>query len=133
MMKGFKKYMHKGRSFTPQVIIRKNGVIAFNAGAVTKYDLDMYKYAILYISEDLRRVAVKFTNNEKESGRLGVQRRPGNFQISARTFFGLYDIDWSENRNIDFTWDKAERTAIFRVKELPDDKERVHKVEGEKD
>ena len=132
-MEGFKKYVHKGRSFTPKVTIRKNGVLAFNSGAVRKYDLDCYEYAILYISNDLRRVAVKFTNNTKESGLLGIQKRPGNFQISARTFFGLYEIDWSENRNYEFDWKKAETTAIFRVKELPDDTGRVHKVEGEGD
>jgi hypothetical protein len=130
-LKGFKKYRHKGRSFTPKVTIRKNGVLAFNAGAVRKYDLDLYEYAILFISEDERRVAVKFTNNAKETGLLGIQKRPGNFQISARSFFNLYDIDWSENRNYDFKWLKAEHTAIFRVKELPHESGRVHKVEGE--
>jgi hypothetical protein len=45
----------------------------------------------------------------------------------------LYDIDWSENRNYEFDWKKAETTAIFRVKELPDDEGSVHKVEGEGD
>ena len=116
-MDGFKKYIHKGRSYTPKVTIRKNGVLAFNSGAVHKYDLDVYKYAILYISDDKNRIAVKFTNSEKDSGILQIQTRPGNFQISARTFFGLYDIDWSENRNYEFKWKPAEKTAIFRVKE----------------
>lgn len=114
---GFKKYIHKGRSYIPKATIRKNGVLAFNSGAVRKYDLDMYKYAILYISDDRNRVAVKFTNNEKESGILQIQSRPGNFQVSARTFFGLYDIDWSENRNYDFLWNNNDKTAIFRVKD----------------
>ena len=116
-MDGFKKYIHKGRSYTPKVTIRKNGVLAFNSGAVHKYDLDVYKYAILYISDDKNRIAVKFTNSEKDSGILQIQTRPGNFQISARTFFGLYDIDWSENHNYDFIWNISDKTAIFRVKE----------------
>jgi len=115
---GFKKYIHKGRSYTPKVTVRKNGVLAFNSGAVNKYDLDVFKYAILYISDDRNRVAVKFTNSEKESGILQIQTRPGNFQISARTFFGLYDIDWSQNRNFDFLWNTTDKTAIFRVKDL---------------
>lgn len=114
---GFKKYIHRGRSYTPKVTIRRNGVLAFNSGAVHKYDLDVFKYAILYISDDRNRVAVKFTNSEKESGILQIQSRPGNFQISARTFFGLYDIDWSENYNYDFIWNDTDKTAIFRVKD----------------
>ena len=120
-MDGFKKYIHKGRSYTPKVTVRKNGVLAFNSGAVHKYDLDLFKFAILYISDDRNRVAVKFTNSEKESGILQIQSRPGNFQISARTFFGLNDIDWSENRNYEFKWNPADKTAIFRVKETKPD------------
>jgi hypothetical protein len=114
---GFTKYVHKGRTYIPKVAVRKNGVLAFNSGAVRKYDLDIFKFAVLFISEDRKRVAVKFTNNEKESGAISIQSRPGNFQMSARTFFGLFDIDFSENRNYDFLWDNAKKTAIFRVKE----------------
>jgi len=114
---GFKKYIHTGRSYIPKVTIRKNGVLAFNSGAVQKYDLYAYKYAILYISDDRNRIAVRFTNSEKESGILQIQSRPGNFQISARTFFGLYDIDWSENRNYDFLWNERDKTAILKVKD----------------
>jgi hypothetical protein len=121
-IEGFKKYIRRGRSYEPKVVIRKTGHIAFNSGAIQKYDLDVYEYVILFISEDRKRVAVKFTNNEKESGIIKVQARPGNFAVAARPFLRMYDIEWTETVNLDFVWDKVEKIAIFRVdgKEIKD-------------
>jgi len=113
-IKGFKKYIKRGRTAVPKVTIRKNKVIAFNSAAVIKYDLDTYEYAVFYISDDGKRVAVQFTNNEKESGIIKIQRRPGNYQISAGNFLGMYDVDTSENKNFDFTWDKGAKIAFFK-------------------
>jgi hypothetical protein len=113
---GFKKFMAKGRSYNPKVIVRKSGHIAFNAGAINKYDLNMYDYAILYISDNRNRVAVKFTNNEKDSGLLKVSVRPGSYAIAARSFLGLYDIDWSKTRQFDFMWRDKDKVAIFTPK-----------------
>jgi hypothetical protein len=112
-LEGFKKFMHKGRSYKPKAVIRKSGHVAFNSGAVTKYDLDMYEYAILYISDNKQRVAVKFTNNEKSSGLIKIHKRAGNFSIAARSFLGIYDIDWSKTRNFDFLWRDKDKVAIF--------------------
>jgi hypothetical protein len=111
---GFKKYVHKGRSYTPKVVIRRNGQIAFNSGAIKKYDLDLYKYVILYISEDKKRIAIKFTNNDKESGLIPIQIRSGNFAFSARTFLGLYDIPCEKTINYDFKWDNAKLICYFK-------------------
>ena len=111
---GFKKYIRKGRSTKPQVAVRKNGCIAFNSGAIGKYDLDVFKYAMLYISDDRKRVAVQFTNSEKKEGILDIQARKGNFQLSARSFLKLYDFDFSETKNYDFVWNDSGKTAIFR-------------------
>ena len=47
---GFKKFIHKGRSTNPKAVIRKNGQMGFNSGAIGKYDLDIFKFVILYIS-----------------------------------------------------------------------------------
>lgn len=113
-IEGFKKYIKRGRTTIPKVTVRKNKVLAFNSAAVSKFDLDAFKYAVFYISEDGKRIAIQFTNNENESGILGIQSRPGNFQISAGHFFAMNDIDTSENRNYDFTWDTKTRVAFFK-------------------
>jgi len=113
-IEGFTRYIKRGRTTVPKVTIRKNRVIAFNSAAVQKYVLDTYKYAVLYISDNKDRVAVQFTNNEKESGLINVQRRVGNFQLSAGHFIGIHDIDTSENRNFDFMWDESRRIAYFK-------------------
>ena len=113
---GFKKFLHKGGTFRiPKVVIRKNGQIGFNAGAVKKYDLDVFEFVLLYISKEKKdRIAIKFTNNEKESGLISVQKRKGNYAFSARSFLKLYDFDYSKTINYDFDWIEKEKTAIFK-------------------
>lgn len=113
-IEGFKKFIYKGSSYTPRVVVRKCGQIGFNAGALHKYDLDLFEYVMLFISVDKgNRIAVQFTNNEKLSGLIRIQKRKGSFAFSARSFLGLYDIDWSKTINYDFTWNDAQKIAFF--------------------
>jgi hypothetical protein len=118
---GFKKFTHKGRSTNPKAVIRKNGQMGFNSGAIGKYNLDIFKFVILYISENKKdRIAIKFTNNDKESGLVKIQKRSGSFAFSAITFLNFNDIDYSETTNYDFIWLEAEKTAIFKPKKRLD-------------
>ena len=118
---GFKKFIHKGRSTNPKAVIRKNGQMGFNSGAIGKYDLDIFKFVILYISINKKdRIAVKFTNNDKESGLIKIQKRKGSFAFSAIKFLNFNDIDYSKTTNYDFIWLEAEKTAIFKPKKLID-------------
>ena len=118
---GFKKFIHKGRSTNPKAVIRKNGQMGFNSGAIGKYDLDLFEFVILYISTNKKdRVAIKFTNNDKESGLVKIQKRAGSFAFSAITFLNFNDIDYSETTNYDFTWIETEKTAIFKPKKRLD-------------
>lgn len=117
-MQGFKLYTRKARSTDPRVVIRKNGQIGFNAGAIAKYDLDIYDNVKLFISDDKQRVAVQFTNEKDKGGLIPVQKRPGNFAFSCIPFLNIYDFDWSETVNYEFIWNERERTAIFRPKKI---------------
>jgi hypothetical protein len=117
-MQGFKLYTRKARSTDPRVVIRKNGQIGFNAGAIAKYDLDMYDNVKLFISDDKQRVAVQFTNDKNKSELIPVQKRPGNFAFSCIPFLNIYDFDWSETVNYEFIWNDKERTAIFRPRKV---------------
>ena len=112
-MDGFKKYISRGRAGVPKVSIRKNGQIAFNAGAVQKYDLNVYDFVMLYISDKKDRVAVQFTNNEKDIGIIKIQKRPGSFAFSARNFLQIYEICWDETVNFDFIWNESGKAAFF--------------------
>jgi len=116
---GFKKHINRGRAGVPKISIRKNGQMAFNAGAVQRHALYGFDFVMLYISESKDRVAVKLTNNEKESGLIKIQKRPGNFAFSCRNFLEVNDINWSKTVNLDFVWNDRDKTAIFR---LPNEK-----------
>jgi len=115
---GFKKFVGHGRRFDPEIIIRKNGQICFNAGAVNKHDLALFKYAILYMSESNKRCAVKFTNNNTDPAAITIQSRPGSFGISCRSFLNRYDIDFSETYKAQFVWMDRSKIAFFNIKDL---------------
>lgn len=112
---GFKRFTRVTRSGKPLCIIRKCGQICFNAGAVAKYDLDIYDYAVLYISDDRRRFAVQFVLNEKEEGAKRVQKRKGCWAISAIPFMRLFEIDFSKTTNYEIKWIDKERTAVMHL------------------
>ena len=116
-IQGFKKYISKGRAGVPKVCIRKNGQISFNSPAVARFDLDVFDFVILHISERKDRVAIQFTNNKTDSGLIKLQTRPGSFAFSARNFLGVNDIDWSKTINLDFLWDPKDKVAIFKIPE----------------
>ena len=116
-IQGFRKYISKGRAGVPKVCIRKNGQIGFNSPAVAKYDLDVFDFVVLHISEKKDRVAIQFTNNKADSGLIKLQTRPGSFAFSARNFLGVHDIDWSKTINLDFLWDPKDKVAIFKIPE----------------
>jgi hypothetical protein len=118
LLEGFTKYVARGRAGTPKVCIRKCGQLAFNSGAILKYDLDVYDYVMLFISNNKNRIAIKLTNNDKESGLIKIQKRPGSFAFSAINFLKVHDIDYSKTLNFDFTWIEKDKTAIFKPKRL---------------
>jgi len=113
-MEGFTKYIRRGRASTPKVVIRRAGQIGFNSGAIQRYGLDSYEYVLLFISDSKDRVAVKFTNNDKESGLIKIQKRPGSFALSAIPFLQLHGFDYDNTTNYDFLWLEKEKVAIFK-------------------
>jgi hypothetical protein len=110
---GFRKYIHRGRAATPKVCIRKCGQIGFNSGAIQKYNLDDFSHVMLFIGDDKKRVAIRFTNNLKEGDLIQIQKRPGNFAFSAITFMRINDIKWDKTTNYEFKWIDRDKVAIF--------------------
>jgi hypothetical protein len=123
-MEGFKQYIKRSRTSQPKVCIRKNGQIAFNAGAIAKYDLDMYSHIKLFISDDKKFIAIEFTNpkNADKDGLISVQRRPGNFAVSCIPFLNIYDFAWNKTTNYDFNWIEKQRTAVFKPNKVGEEK-----------
>lgn len=84
----------RGRGYFPKVSIWSKGQIGFNQGAVDKFNLSNFEYAILFYDKENQKIGIKFTN-EKEEGVVKVVKRPGSgMSFSAKAFLDFYGIDY---------------------------------------
>ena len=115
ILANFRRFESKSRVGEIFVSLRKTGHIAFSMASVNKYNLDSYKYGILFFSKENKKAAVKFTNDKTERGSRKICKRSGNFSICATGFLKHCDFNSKETVNVDFDWHITEQTAIFSV------------------
>lgn len=107
----------RSRIDTPKVSIWTRGQIGFNQGAVKEYDLEGYKYAVLYYDEDSQRIGIKFINDPKSEGVVKlVNRKSAGISFSATAFLKNYKIDYSETRQYTLIYDKENEMFIFDLR-----------------
>lgn len=95
-----------GRSHTPKVAIWSKGQLGFNKGAVNKWDLDKYEFAIMFFDKDERKIAVQFTQDASSPGAIKIVKRPTGISFSASAFFQYYDIPHEKTEKYDVEFDK---------------------------
>ena len=120
MLEDFEKFTQQGRTFKPKISIRKRGQLGFNSGSINKFKLNRFDYAVMYISKDRTKVAIRFTNNQDEEGAVKIMKRTGNFSFSGKAFFDCYDIDTESTRSYDAEWSEEEKVAIITIGEIDD-------------
>lgn len=99
----------------PKIAIWSRGQIGFNNGAVFKYKLNNFNYAILFFDKDTKTVGVRFINNKKEPGAMKlVKRKSGGFSFSAQGFLKFYGIDYSTTKRYDLTYNVKDNLYTFQ-------------------
>ena len=116
----FEKFTKSGRSYKPKASITSSGLIGFNNGSVKRFDLNNYKYCILYYDKEGRRIGIALTNDENEEGVCKLRNRASGADVSARAFFDFYKIDYSETCRYDATWDDLEEKIIVDIVDIKD-------------
>jgi len=111
----FERFTETGKSYRPKISIRSNGQIGFNLGAIKKFALNKYKYAVLFFDRENIKIGIKLTNSE-EDGISKLQVRKSNAAISAKAFFDYYSIDYSKSKRYDAVWDEKEQMIIASIK-----------------
>lgn len=108
------------RGFQPKISVRPRGQIGFNRGAVWKFKLQDYKYAVLGFDRNSKTIAIKLTNNPDQKGvvKLGVKKSGTDATISAKSFFDYYEIPRDKTLRLDAEWND-ELGAI--IAKLPQD------------
>lgn len=102
----------------PQISIWSRGQIGFNSGAIEKYKLNNFNYAVLFFDKNTRAIGVMLTNDKEEPGAMKlVKRKSGGFSFSAQSFLKHYEIDYSKTIRHDLTYDEKENMYTFQLKQ----------------
>lgn len=109
----FERFTLRGRGFKPQVSIWSRGQISFNQGAVRRYKIDKYKYAVLFFDQDTNRIGIKLTNDDTEDGVQKIGIRKSGVMLAAKSFLEYYDVDFSETRK--YTLQKSDEEAFLLI------------------
>jgi len=110
----FVKFAETARSYRPKVSIRANGTLGFNSGAVAKFHLKDYKYALLYFDQERRTVGVKPVKTEEE-GAHAINRGKTGAWIAARRFLDYFSIGSNATKKFEANWDEKENMIVFQV------------------
>jgi len=104
----------RSRGYFPKVSIWGKGQLGFNQGAVGKYGLENFEYAILFYDKENHKIGVRFTK-EKEEGATKLIKRPGSgLSFSAKAFLDFYAIDYlSKTIKYNIHYDKENKLYIL--------------------
>jgi len=111
----FRKFVETARSYRAKCSLRENGSIGLNGGAVSKFNLDKYDYAVLFFDKDRKLIGIQPTRNENEEGAHKLNRGKTGAWISARRFLDYNEIVPTETKRFDATWDEQEKMIVVPI------------------
>jgi len=113
----FERFTAVGRAYTPVVSITKGGMISFNKGAVQRFGLHGYCYAILFFDKESQTVGVMPTDDEEEDGICRLRHRQSGADISAKSFLEYFAVAYASGaKKYDAEWDEERAMVVFVVK-----------------
>lgn len=110
----FERFMGNGRGYRPKISIWDRGQIMFNKGAIHRFEIDKYKYAVIYYDKDSNRIGFSFTNDQYEDGALKITNRNSAISISVRAFLQYYNINHDKTKRYDINFD--EKSKLYTIK-----------------
>lgn len=111
---GFVKFTESARSYKLKISIRTNGTLGFNSGAVEKFGLRSYGYALLFYDKEKNLVGVKPTKSDEEGAHTLNVGKTGAW-IAARRFLDYFGINTDVTKRCDARWDDKEKMIVFEA------------------
>lgn len=105
----FERYVKSGRTYRPTASIWSRGQIGLNQGAVRRFKINEYKFAVLFYDDENKRIGIRLTNDENEPGVMGIVRGATGVFISAISFLDFYNIDHKKTQKyaVDYNEDEG--------------------------
>ena len=109
----FEKFVEIDSSFAAKVTIRqRTGQIGFNSGAINRFKVNNFKYAILYFAPSERVVGIQLVTFE-EPGSIRISTKKSNTYVAAKNFLDKYGIDYSQSHRHDLEQDTESGFLYF--------------------
>ena len=112
----FERFTRVGRGYKSKVSTTKSGLLGFNQGAVKHFKLDQYDWAILYYDKHDGRIGIGLTNDANEEGVCKLRKRASGADVSARSFFDYYGINYDKTNRYDAVLDENEDKLVVCLK-----------------
>ena len=115
----FVRFTAKGRSFIPKVSIRSNGQIGLNNGAIEKYSIAHFRFAILFYDEESNKIGIKLTNEETDKGLNKIRIKDKTATIAAKSFLDFFSIPYAhKTRRFDVEYNEPESMLIINLSDI---------------
>jgi hypothetical protein len=112
----FVKFTQTGQRFKPKISIWEGGQIGFTQGAIKRFNLDNFNFAILFYDSDSKKIGIKFTNDNNEEGVIKFNHRKTGGVISGKAFLDFYGIDYSKTiKNLDLGFENENELYVINL------------------
>jgi hypothetical protein len=112
----FEKFTQTNKSFAPKLSIRSNGQLGFNFGAIEKFKLENYPYAVLFYDKEVKKIGVYLTKSKDDEGASKLRVKNGNASVAAKSFLDYYSIPYGKTVRFEAVWDDKEKMIIATLK-----------------
>lgn len=113
----FQRFTDTDSSFAARVTVRqRTGQIGFNTGAINRFKIRDYTFAILYFDEQEKTVGIELTN-EMQDGAIEIKQSRSNTYIRGKNFCDLHGIDYTSVQRFELRRDEETGFLFFRLSE----------------
>lgn len=110
----FVRFTETDASFLAKAAIRQTGQLGFTAGAVNRYRIGDFDFAVLYFDAENRVVGIELTK-ERGEGAIPIKKSKTNTYIRAKNFCDRFEIDYSRSHRYDLRRDDQTGFLYFEL------------------
>lgn len=117
----FQRFTDTETSFAARITVRQTGQLGFNIGAINRYKIREYGYAILYFDPENRVVGLQLTNDRESPGAIEIKQSDSNTYIRAKNFCDRFGIEYETMSRYDLKQDSETGFLYFVLAERQDE------------
>jgi hypothetical protein len=117
---GFEKYVPRkvAAKSTPQVTIRKTGLISFDAAAVQEFKLADVGFFVLFFDKGKKALGVQRSSSGEATGSIPTSRRRRTVSVKAPQFFEHWGFLLDDVQKYPVTLDKESDLLIVDLSSI---------------